>query len=192
MMTALGQAEDRARGEKLGVVKYLVKSQVTLEDFVRVVREVMPPDESGAGAAVPAQPDNAAQQDNINKPGSELSRGSASISEADSRESLLPGKQESETSMQDEGQTPTNPMPGAGSTPAPDAGVSMPMPAADPAAPAPDAGVPTPTSDPAAMPSNEPAAPDTGAVPLDPNSPAAGQAPATPEATTAPEQNNAL
>src|SRR5205823_2501995 len=40
MMTALGQAEDRARGEKLGVVKYLVKSQVTLEDFVRVVREV--------------------------------------------------------------------------------------------------------------------------------------------------------
>jgi DNA-binding response OmpR family regulator len=44
MMTALGQAEDRARGEKLGVVKYLVKSQVTLEDFVRIVREVMPPD----------------------------------------------------------------------------------------------------------------------------------------------------
>src|SRR5438874_1736939 len=36
MMTALGQAEDQARGEKLGVVKYLVKSQVTLEDFVRV------------------------------------------------------------------------------------------------------------------------------------------------------------
>src|SRR5476651_2099966 len=31
MMTALGQAEDQARGEKLGVVKYLVKSQVTLE-----------------------------------------------------------------------------------------------------------------------------------------------------------------
>jgi len=43
MMTALGQAEDRTRGEQLGVVKYLVKSQVTLEDFVRVVREVMSP-----------------------------------------------------------------------------------------------------------------------------------------------------
>lgn len=40
MMTALGQAEDRARGEKLGVIKYLVKSQVTLEDFVRTVKEV--------------------------------------------------------------------------------------------------------------------------------------------------------
>ncbi|MEK7095683.1 MAG: response regulator [Patescibacteria group bacterium] len=44
MMTALGQAEDQARGEKLGVVKYLVKSQVTLEDFVRVVKEVVQPD----------------------------------------------------------------------------------------------------------------------------------------------------
>lgn len=43
MMTALGQAEDRTRGENLGVLKYLVKSQVTLEDFVRVVRDVLPP-----------------------------------------------------------------------------------------------------------------------------------------------------
>lgn len=51
MMTALGQAEDRIRGEKLGVVKYLVKSQVTLEDFVRVVRDVVQPDKSGAAPA---------------------------------------------------------------------------------------------------------------------------------------------
>ncbi len=51
LMTALGQAEDRARGEKLGVVKYLVKSQVTLEDFVRVVREVL-----GAGAPAGSKP----------------------------------------------------------------------------------------------------------------------------------------
>ncbi len=45
MMTALGQAEDQARGEKLGVVKYLVKSQVTLEDFARVIKEILKPDE---------------------------------------------------------------------------------------------------------------------------------------------------
>lgn len=44
MMTALGQAEDQARGEKLGVVKYLVKSQVTLEDFARVIKEVLEAD----------------------------------------------------------------------------------------------------------------------------------------------------
>jgi CheY-like chemotaxis protein len=55
MMTALGQAEDQARGEKLGVVKYLVKSQVTLEDFARVVKEVLGPgDPHGAAAAAPA------------------------------------------------------------------------------------------------------------------------------------------
>lgn len=55
MMTALGQAEDRARGEKLAVIKYLVKSQVTLEDFVRVVREVLQADQAGAATgAAPA------------------------------------------------------------------------------------------------------------------------------------------
>ena len=41
MMTALGQAEDQERGKSLGVVKYLVKSQATLEDFTRVVKDVM-------------------------------------------------------------------------------------------------------------------------------------------------------
>ena len=51
MMTALGQAEDRVRGEKLGVVRYLVKSQVTLEDFIRVVTEVMPAGEKPTAAA---------------------------------------------------------------------------------------------------------------------------------------------
>ena len=51
MMTALGQAEDQARGEKLGVVKYLVKSQVTLEDFARVVKEVLGPGDPQAAAA---------------------------------------------------------------------------------------------------------------------------------------------
>lgn len=50
MMTALGQPEDRARGEKLGVIKYLVKSQVTLEDFVRVIREVLSPEPASPGS----------------------------------------------------------------------------------------------------------------------------------------------
>jgi CheY-like chemotaxis protein len=182
MMTALGQAEDQARGEKLGVVKYLVKSQVTLEDFVRVVREVMPPDQSGSDPA-PSQPDNAAEStppsapepENINKP------------------------QESEASMQDDASQPqTNPMPDAGAAPAGDSGMpaadsaatppadsSAPaayanpisggpapsMPAADPAAPAdgsaPAADIPAPAEDPAA-----PSVP-----PVDPNAPSVGQAP---------------
>lgn len=41
MMTALSQAEDKERADKLGADKYLVKSQVTLEDVARVVHEVL-------------------------------------------------------------------------------------------------------------------------------------------------------
>jgi two-component system phosphate regulon response regulator PhoB len=39
MMTALSQDTDRQRGEALGVNKYLIKSQVTLEDVVNSVKE---------------------------------------------------------------------------------------------------------------------------------------------------------
>jgi DNA-binding response OmpR family regulator len=162
MMTALGQAEDRARGEKLGVVKYLVKSQVTLEDFARVIREVMPPDQSGA-AATPAQPETTAEPT--------LSTTS---------DPLNINKQESETSMPDDTQPtqPTNPMPDAGSMPAPDAG----------AAPAADAGMPA--ADPAAP--TAPAMPGAATPPVDPNAPAVGQAPEGAAPTEQPGANNAL
>ena len=73
MMTALGQAEDRARGEKLGVVKYLVKSQVTLEDFVRVVREVLPPGGQAQASADPADKPKAQDSSSTNKQESEQS-----------------------------------------------------------------------------------------------------------------------
>ena len=39
MMTALSQAEDKARANKLGADRYLVKSQVTLEDVAKVARD---------------------------------------------------------------------------------------------------------------------------------------------------------
>ena len=41
MMTALSQAEDKERAEKLGADRYLVKSQVTLEDVAKVAKEVL-------------------------------------------------------------------------------------------------------------------------------------------------------
>ena len=53
MMTALGQAEDKARADKLGADRYLVKSQVTLEDVVRSVHEVLG-DENAATAPITA------------------------------------------------------------------------------------------------------------------------------------------
>ena len=39
MMTALSQETDKQRGESLGVNKYLIKSQVTLEDVVNAVKQ---------------------------------------------------------------------------------------------------------------------------------------------------------
>lgn len=41
IMTALSQDTDKARGEALGANKYLVKSQVTLEDVVTTVKEAL-------------------------------------------------------------------------------------------------------------------------------------------------------
>src|ERR1700755_2252749 len=41
MMTALSSDDQRARGEALGANKYLVKSQVGIEDVVRTVHEVL-------------------------------------------------------------------------------------------------------------------------------------------------------
>jgi CheY-like chemotaxis protein len=51
MMTALSQAEDKARADKLGADKYLVKSQVTLEDVAKVAREVLNGDSVGSGVS---------------------------------------------------------------------------------------------------------------------------------------------
>lgn len=41
MMTALSEEADRERGKKLGVDEYLVKSQVTLEEVVDVVKRTL-------------------------------------------------------------------------------------------------------------------------------------------------------
>src|SRR5690554_2808584 len=49
MMTALSQAEDKDRADKLGADLYLVKSQVTLEDVAKAVENVL----SGHSADVP-------------------------------------------------------------------------------------------------------------------------------------------
>jgi CheY-like chemotaxis protein len=55
MMTALSQAEDKSRADKLGADRYLVKSQVTLEDVAKIAREVL----EDSGATMPATADPA-------------------------------------------------------------------------------------------------------------------------------------
>ncbi len=54
MLTALGQSDDQQRADKLGADRYLVKSQVTLEDIVKTTHDLLS-DAGGAGAA-PAAP----------------------------------------------------------------------------------------------------------------------------------------
>jgi CheY-like chemotaxis protein len=180
MMTALGQAEDRARGEKLGVVKYLVKSQVTLEDFARVVKEVM---QAGTAPAEATPPPGGSSQVN---------------------DSSTTNKQESENSMQedtaptnpaptgDSGSADANPISGGAPAPADSGGMSTAQeqdvvtnqindfvassPAAPPA-PAGDMGAaPAPATDPT-VPSVDPATPAPAAFPGSDSTP-----PATPPA----------
>ena len=63
MMTALGSPTDKERGEKLGVDKYLVKSQVTLEDVVATIKKVLEaPAASTAKEPVMGKPEAPTQQ----------------------------------------------------------------------------------------------------------------------------------
>lgn len=59
MMTALSSEDQRARGESLGADRYLVKSQVGIEDVVRTVHDVLG-DGPAPAAAAPAFPPAAA------------------------------------------------------------------------------------------------------------------------------------
>ena len=53
MLTALGQNDDQQRADRLGADRYLVKSQVTLEDIVKVAHELLQ-DSSAEKPAAPA------------------------------------------------------------------------------------------------------------------------------------------
>jgi CheY-like chemotaxis protein len=55
MMTALSSDDQRARGESLGADRYLVKSQVGIEDVVRTVHDVLG-DSIASAPVAPAQP----------------------------------------------------------------------------------------------------------------------------------------
>ncbi len=62
MMTALDQAEDKVQADKLGVVKYLVKSQVSTQDYINVAKSIVPPSapstklQAAEAPAAPAAP----------------------------------------------------------------------------------------------------------------------------------------
>jgi len=56
MMTALSSEEQRQRGETLGADRYLVKSQVGIEDVVRAVHEVLEDQPAATAPAVATAP----------------------------------------------------------------------------------------------------------------------------------------
>jgi CheY-like chemotaxis protein len=120
MMTALSQAEDKDRADKLGADRYLVKSQVTLEDVARVAREVLDGTDgpvpaivatADTAAAPPAQdvpvapaPDSAASSSDSN--GTVLADTVAAVSGSNSKQFLTDDKSGQATSQDDNG-TPT-------------------------------------------------------------------------------------
>ncbi len=66
MLTALGQADDKIRANSLGADRYLVKSQVTLEDIVKAAHELVEGTPAAPAAATtpipaPAEPAPVAQ-----------------------------------------------------------------------------------------------------------------------------------
>ncbi len=66
MLTALGQNDDQQRADKLGADRYLVKSQVTLEDIVKVAHELLhdtAPDTATSSQSAPTQQPSATAPD---------------------------------------------------------------------------------------------------------------------------------
>ena len=56
MLTALSQAEDKSRADSLGADRYLVKSQVTLEDIIKAAHDILDGETPPAAAPAAAAP----------------------------------------------------------------------------------------------------------------------------------------
>lgn len=170
MMTALSSDDQRARGEALGADRYLVKSQVGIEDVVRTVHDVLGDGVPGAAPAATTFPPT---------------NGPAPVS--------APAPTPTPTTP--EPATPAAPAPAPTPAPEPAAPASMPAPTIDPVTPvAPPANpLPEPSTPPVInMPSAAPAMPTPpepapaipAPMPTPPEPPV--QAP-TPPAPTLPE-----
>lgn len=144
MMTALSSEEQRSRGESLGADRYLVKSQVGIEDVVRVVHEVLA-DSPAAPAPQPAQAPAAPQQP---QPATPPQPATGDLPRPNSPTPAAPAVPPRPVSSPAPAPAPV-PVP----TPAP-----SPAPAAPPAPPAPAKPTPLPPLD---MPTPTPVAPPT-------------------------------
>jgi CheY-like chemotaxis protein len=190
MMTALGEAEDRTRGENLGAMKYLVKSQVTLEDFARTVKEVLEP---GSGAA--AVPDSDSSTNNKQESENKMPEDTTNVNPMPASDPAAPAPTSDTPPVGPASSDPV--VPPADAAPAADSTQSSAQeqsvvndqinsfvasaPAGDPAA--------SPASDPMVVTPSEPAAPAADSTSTDATSipvatPPAEEAPAAPAADT--------
>jgi CheY-like chemotaxis protein len=169
MMTALSQAEDKERADKLGADLYLVKSQVTLEDVAASVKMTL----AGKGATQGAEP--AAEAPKAEEPAPDPTPTPAPAPE--------PPKPEPEPVPA----PPPAPTPGPEPTPAPSIATPTPAPADDKSAAVAAAPVSTPaTQDNTTVPAPDPIPTAPPALsPAPASSPAPDPTPAPAPAPTA-------
>ena len=191
MLTALGQTEDQKRADNLGADKYLVKSQVTLEDIVNAAKELLgedgditdvPPaptpivDTAAPIAPTPMATDNTSAPQAVTTPIAEPPTPTPAPAAAVVPE---PAPEPVATAP-----TPTAAPAAPAPTPTPAAAmtVATPAPAADVAV-VPEPPVATPVTPVISMPTTEPVTPPTAAVPEPAVTPVA-PAPVTPAPDT--------
>ena len=181
MMTALSSDDQRARGENLGADRYLVKSQVGIEDVINTVHEVLG-DKGNANAAanldVAAAIPIAPTSPNIASPNIAATPAAAApeSAPAPATQQIIPqnpadiamampaGVADQPIPIETPAAAPAAPAPAPAPTPAPAAPAPTPVPATPTPAPAP-APTPTPTPAPAPAPVSTPAPAPAAPVP---------------------------
>jgi DNA-binding response OmpR family regulator len=124
MLTALGQSDDQERANHLGADRYLVKSQVTLEDIVKLAHELLndtPAAAEPAAAPAPAEPATPAPAAKA-APASDSSDAVQAAAQSEAKEAsdvqtkiedFVAGASEEATAPADQVQTATAPAPAA-------------------------------------------------------------------------------
>lgn len=112
MMTALSQAEDKARAEKLGADMYLVKSQVTLEDVTKAVHSILDAPSDSAQEA-----DSAAAQEMLSGGSQNQPKPEEKPAEAAQEETGKPGDNTTPPPVQEPPKTEEPPKPPEPPTP---------------------------------------------------------------------------
>lgn len=157
MMTALSADDQRQRGERLGADRYLVKSQVGIEDVVNTIHEVLGDKPAGATSDPNATPDPTAGPAPVPAP--------ETPNTAPAPEAPAPGNQPIAPAPESQPvpPVPENPAPIAPPTPP----AQSPEVPANPVAPAPEAPAPAPEA-PAPEAPNNPAPQNEQPTPANP------------------------